>query len=136
MKISELQPKTGDVELVATITEIGEIREFEKAGGKGRVAKATIKDETGECKLTLWNEQIDQVKVGSKIKITKGWADEWRDEMQISTGKFGSLEVLEHNATIEEATYPKEEKETGVSEEEVYSDEDEVVFDADKDDII
>lgn len=132
MKINEIEPKTGDIELIATIMEIGDIREFEKSGSKGRVAKATIKDETGECKLTLWNEQIDQVTVDSKIKITKGWADEWQGEMQISTGKFGTMETLEHDATIEEATQPKKE-EPETTEENIYSEEDEVTFDSDED---
>ncbi|MBR9690572.1 hypothetical protein GOV08_02705, partial [Candidatus Woesearchaeota archaeon] len=100
MKINELEPKTGDVNLTAIVKEIGEVREFEKGGAKGRFAKAIIKDESGECKMTLWNEQVDEVTVGAKIKIFKGWADEWKGEMEVSTGKFGELEVLESDAKL------------------------------------
>ena len=148
MKISELQPKTGNVELIVTVTHVDASREFEKSGVKGKVAKATIKDETGECKLSLWNEQIDEIKKGEKIKITGGWADEYKGEIQVSSGKFGKIEVLERDETIDEAitpnyTHHKKEEDKKVEpkknlfdDEELYSAEDEVVFDADDEDII
>lgn len=144
MKINELTPKTGDIELKVTVSEIGEIREFEKGGAPGRVAKATIKDDTGECKLTLWNEQIDQVKIGAKIKITKGWADEWKGEMQISTGKFGTIEILEHDEILKDVLEPKKTDNKknpstighDVQEESIYSDDDEIELDSNYDDII
>lgn len=145
MKINELKPKTGNIELIATVTQIDSPREFEKSGVKGKNAKATIHDETGECKLTLWNEQIDLVKKGEKIKIINGWADEWKGELQLSTGKFGTIEILEKDETIMEAITPhehkpKEEKQETkkniFDEEDLYSDNDEVVFDADEEDII
>ena len=145
MKINELQPKTGNVDLIATVTHIDAPRGFEKQGSKGRVAKATIKDETGECKLSLWNEQIDQIKKGEKIKITGGWADEYKGEIQLTSGKFGKIEILERDETILEAitphSHPKKEekpetKKNLFDEEELYSDNDEIVFDADDEDII
>ena len=55
------------------------------------VADAVIADETASIKLTLWNDQIDQVKVGEKIVIENGWAKEYRGEIQVSTGMFGKL---------------------------------------------
>ena len=94
MQISELQPRQGDVNLVLEITEKGDIREFERFGKTGRVCNAKAKDESGEISLTLWNEQIDQINVGDKVKITKGYVGEWQGEKQLSTGKFGTLEVI------------------------------------------
>lgn len=146
MKIIDLKPKTGNVELIATVTHVDEPREFDKAGSKGRVAKATIKDETGTCKLTLWNEQIDDIRQGEKVKITSGWADEYKGEMQVSAGKFGRIEILERDETIIEAIQHKrvsDEKQSvmkkankEMEEENLYSDNDEIVFDADDEDII
>lgn len=94
MNISELQARQGKVEITAEITDKENPREFEKFGKTGRVCNATIKDASGSMKLTLWNEQIDQVKVGDTIKISNGWVSEWQGEKQLSTGKFGNLEVL------------------------------------------
>ena len=95
MKISELQPKQGKVDIEVEVVKVEEPREFEKFGQKGRVASATVKDESGEIKLTLWNDEIDQVKEGGKIKITNGYVNEYQGEKQLTAGRFGKLEPVE-----------------------------------------
>ena len=57
MKISELQPRQGKVEIEAEVIDKGEVRTFEKFGKEGRVCNAKIKDDSGEMTLSLWNEQ-------------------------------------------------------------------------------
>lgn len=105
MAIKDLQARQGQVDLIAEVTEKGDVREFDKFGKKGRVCNAKIKDDTGEMSLTLWNEQIDQVKVGDKVHIINGWVGEWQGEKQLSTGKFGQLEIVGEGAeTTDEAT--------------------------------
>ena len=94
MNISELQPKQGNVELEGEIVEKEDAREFEKFGKPGKVCNAILKDTSGTVKLTLWNEQIDTVSIGDKIKITNGWVSEWQREKQLSAGKFGKIEVM------------------------------------------
>lgn len=104
MNIRDLEPRQGDVDITVEVISVDEPREFNKFGKPGRVANATIKDETGDMKLTLWNEQIDQIKVGDKIHIQKGYVNEWQGEKQLTTGKFGTLDV------VESAGAPAEEK--------------------------
>ena len=100
MAISDLQARQGKIELIAKVVEKGEVREFNKFGNAGRVCNATIEDPTGQVKLTLWNEQIDQVNVGDKIQISNGYVGEWQGELQLSTGKFGTLKVIEKGSGI------------------------------------
>jgi replication factor A1 len=95
MKIAELQPRTGKVDLDAAVTEISEARSIEKQGFNGRVQDATITDETGSVTLTLWNELVDTIKVGDKVRITNGWVNEFQGKMQLSPGKYGKLEKIE-----------------------------------------
>jgi len=57
------------------------------------VADAMVADESGRIKLTLWNEQIDQVKVDDKIKIENGYVTSFKGEIQLNVGKFGKLTV-------------------------------------------
>ncbi len=94
MAIKDLQPRQGNVALTAEVIEKGDSRTFDKFGKQGRVCNAKIKDDSGQVTLTLWNEDIDKVNVGDKIKITNGWVSEYQGELQLSTGKFGKLEVL------------------------------------------
>jgi replication factor A1 len=110
MAIKDLQPRQGKVDIVVEVVEKGEVREFDKFGKTGRVCNATVKDETGETKLTLWNEQIDQVNAGDKVHITNGYVGEYQGEMQLTTGKFGQLEVVGQSETAEKPEEKKEEK--------------------------
>ena len=112
MAIKDLKIREGNVNIVVDVVDVGEVREFEKFGRSGRVATAVAKDETGDVKLTLWNEQIDQVKAGDKVKITNGYVSEWQGEPQLTTGKMGKLEIVgESKETKEEMTSPPNEEE-------------------------
>jgi replication factor A1 len=93
MKIKELKPRMGNVEAEVEVVSVGEVREFEKYGKQGRVATAVVKDATGEIEMSLWNEQIDEVKPGCKVKITNGYISEWQSKSQLTTGKFGTMTV-------------------------------------------
>ena len=94
MEIKDLEVKQGNVDIILDIVDVGEPREFDKFGKKGKVATAVAKDETGDIKLTLWNEDIDKVKAGDKVHIINGYVGEWLDEKQLTTGKLGKLEIL------------------------------------------
>lgn len=94
MKISELTPGTGNVNLEAEVVGIEAPRDINKMGRNLRVANATIKDESGTITLTLWNDQIDQVHEGSKVKISNGYVNTWQDKAQLTLGKFGKMEVI------------------------------------------
>jgi replication factor A1 len=60
-----------------------------------KVADTIIADETGQIKLTLWNEQIDQVNVNDAIKVENGYVTSFRGEIQLNVGKYGKLVVAE-----------------------------------------
>ncbi len=95
MAIKDLKPRQGKVEVIVQVIDKEEPREFNKFGKTGRVCNAKVKDATGEVKLTLWNEDIEKVNVGDTVKISNGWVGEWQGELQLSTGRFGSMEVIE-----------------------------------------
>jgi len=111
MEIKDLQARQGKVDITLDIVDVGETREFEKFGKTGRVANAIAKDASGDIKLTLWNDDIDKMKAGDKIKITNGYVSEWQGELQLGTGKFGTLEIIgESQEAKEEATAPSDEE--------------------------
>jgi len=95
VKISELTPGTGNVELEAEVVGIEEPREINKGGRTLRVANATLKDDSGTIVLVLWNENIDKIQEGSMVRITNGYVNTWQDKTQLTLGKFGKLEILE-----------------------------------------
>lgn len=93
-KIKDLQIKQAKAEIEADVLEIGSVREFQKFGKNGRVANATIKDDSGTISLTLWNDEIDKIKPGSKIRIHNGYVNEWQGQKQIMAGRFGSIDII------------------------------------------
>jgi replication factor A1 len=58
-----------------------------------KVTTAIIADETGKIKLTLWNEQINQVNVNNTVKVENGYITSFRGEIQLNVGKRGKLTV-------------------------------------------
>ncbi len=108
MGVKDLQARQGNVDIVLEVTEKGDVREFEKFGKKGRVCSAKAKDASGEIILTLWNEQIDLVSVGDTVQITNGYVNEFQGEKQLTTGKFGKMEVKDKKPEVF-TNAPKEE---------------------------
>jgi len=94
MKINELNTKQGKVEVEAVVKTMEEPKIFNKFGKDLKLVNAIIEDETGTIKLSLWNDDCDKIKVGSKIKIINGYVNEYQGEKQLTPGKFGKLEVL------------------------------------------
>ncbi len=97
MKISELQTGMKRVEVEALVTEKGNPRQVQSrmSGETFNVCDVLIQDDTGATiKLTLWNEQIDQVKVGDNIKIENGYVTSFKGEIQLNVGKYGKLSVV------------------------------------------
>jgi replication factor A1 len=95
MAIKDLQARQGNVDITARVISVDQPKEFNKFGKVGKVATATIQDETGTIKLSLWNEQIEKAKIGDKVRVQNGYVNEFRGELQLTTGKFGTLEVVE-----------------------------------------
>ena len=115
MKIIDLKTGQGKADVEAVVKSMEPERAFNKFGRDLRVANALIEDDSGSIKLTLWNDDIDKVKEGSKIKITNGFVNEFQGEKQLTSGKFGKLEVLDGQSLEEDKKSEKKEE----SEEEV-----------------
>jgi replication factor A1 len=96
LKIKELQTGMKRVEVEADVVDKGNPRQVQSrmSGETFNVADVVIQDETGNIKLTLWNEQIDQVNVGDKIKIENGYVTSFKGEIQLNVGKYGKLTIL------------------------------------------
>jgi replication factor A1 len=96
MNISDLKAGASNVDVEAVVAEKDEPREVvTKYGKKLSVANAILKDDTGSIAISLWGDTIGQINVGDKVKVTNGYVNEFRGTPQLSTGKFGKIEVIE-----------------------------------------
>jgi replication factor A1 len=94
MKISDLKAGMRRVDIKVKVVSVGEARDVNTKFGAARVATATVADETGQTKLTLWNDDIEKVGQDDVIDIKNGYISEFRGEIQLNVGQYGKMNVL------------------------------------------
>ena len=95
--ISEVKNMRSGINTKGVIKSIGDPRTVNlRSGGTIDVCDAILTDgetENDEIKLTLWGDDIKAVNVGDTIVITNGYTNSFKDEVSLTKGKFGKMEV-------------------------------------------
>ena len=96
MYINEVRPNKAVDEIVLLIVEKGDPRDIiTKYGRQSKVCDAWAEDDKGDrVRISLWNGQIDEVHEGTRIRITNGWARKFREQLQVSAGLHGQLDIV------------------------------------------
>ena len=50
-------------------------------------------DETGSVYIVFWRGDCGQFTAGNEIFIENGWCKMWEGKLQVSAGKFGTVEL-------------------------------------------
>lgn len=95
MNVEELTPEADDVEITGTIAELPTPRAVSTRYGQKRITTVIFEDDTGKIDLTLWEEEIDAIEEGAKVKIEGAYVREWADDIQLNIGREGSIETVE-----------------------------------------
>jgi len=95
LKIKDLRNGMKRVSVEAKVLEKSDAREVLSRfkDTTHRVATAVVSDETGTIKLTLWNDQIDQVNINDTVKVENGYVTSFRGEIQLNVGRYGKLSI-------------------------------------------
>jgi replication factor A1 len=93
IKIKDLEPKMSNIATTFKIVEIGEPREVNsrRSYETHRVADAIVGDETGIVKVPLWNESIDEMKVGKTYRLEDGYTGLFRGNLQLKIGRHSKV---------------------------------------------
>jgi len=95
LNVKDLKDGMRKVDIEGKITDISTPRTVSfKNGGEGEVADATLQDRSGSIKLTLWDAQIEQVSVGSEIRVENGYTNSFKGEVSLQVGRYGTLRNL------------------------------------------
>jgi len=98
IKVKDLNPASKQANLVARVVNVGERRTIDsKFGGPRQLAESTIGDETGTVILSLWEDQIDQVKSDDCIQVNNGYVSLVRGHIRLNVGKYGSFSKTDQN---------------------------------------
>jgi len=93
MKISELRAGMSNVSLEAKVIDKSETKIVQTRYGKRSVANAILEDESGEIKISLWQDQIKKVNVGDKVSISGAFVTTFRDSLQLNIPRNGKIEI-------------------------------------------
>ena len=93
-KIGELAPNIREVNLIAKVVELGEIREVtnRQTGEEHKVMDVLIGDETGTVYFSAWNEHIDSVQENETYQFIKAKTILFRRNIRLSLGRSGQIE--------------------------------------------
>jgi ssDNA-binding replication factor A large subunit len=95
-KISEV--KNGVANISARIDFIDEPRELVTKRGPGRLVRVTLSDDTGKCRLALWDNDIELIEKlglqeGKKIRIMNGYVKISKYGIDVSRGRWGAIDL-------------------------------------------
>ncbi len=87
----------GEALLRVRVDKVGRMREFTRRdGSQGRVVNLRVSDDSGNCRLALWDEEVDlvssgKVTTGSTIKVIDGYVRRGPYGIEVSSGKWGAI---------------------------------------------
>ncbi len=74
-------------------TKVTHVRSSRVSERNFNVADAVLQKKQ-EPSNNLWNEQIDQINSGDRIKIENGYITSFKSEIQLNIGKYGKFTIL------------------------------------------
>jgi len=81
VRIKDLKPHMENVVVVARVVSKSQVTEIRAK----KFATAKIEDETGQIRLNLWRDQVDQAEEGDLILIPNSFVHKRMGELQLST---------------------------------------------------
>ena len=97
MSISQAKTMRSGINISARVKSKSEPRTVNlKSGGTIQVCDAVIYDgdtEDDQMKLTLWGDDIEKVNADDQVVITNGYTNEFRGEVALTKGKYGTMEI-------------------------------------------
>jgi len=96
-KIKDLVPKMSNIAATFKVISIGEPREVTSRHTfeLHRVADATVGDETGTVKVPLWNDSINEMKIGKTYRLENGFTGLFRGNLQLKIGRQSTVTEAE-----------------------------------------
>ena len=91
VKIAQIRAGMRNMEVIGRLVEVGEPVQMSTRYGLALLAKAKLRDDTGEIVLNLWREQIDVAKEGDVVIIENAFAREFSGVVELNIGADGKI---------------------------------------------
>jgi len=102
LEIKNVVPKIRDLKLTARVVRVFEPREFKgKNGKKGKVASIILGDETGNIRLSLWDDQtniVEKLNPGMAVETFGAYTrEDGVGGVELRLGNRGGVRILEQS---------------------------------------
>jgi len=102
VKVEGLTLNSREVNTIVKVVSKSEVRNVPgRDYSMHKVADALVGDETGCIYLTLWDDNIDQIKEEAALRISNGYVKLFRGNMRLNIGKYGSFQLLDESPITE-----------------------------------
>lgn len=107
--ISDARIKKWSIMIEGTISNMGSRRLVQlKTGGTAEVCDMILMDDEGDkIKLTLWDNNINKVRDGSRVRIENGYIKEFRNKTFLAVSKFNGKLLIINNNTSQQKSKPR-----------------------------
>jgi replication factor A1 len=93
--IEDLRFGMKGVDVTAKIIEIQPTKPvITRWGSESYVTNVMISDDTGSIRLSLWNKQIDKVKVGDEVELTNCYVSRFAGQPQLRLQRKSTMSVI------------------------------------------
>jgi replication factor A1 len=97
LQIGELRFGMKGVDVTGKIVEVPPIKPvISRWGSECYVSNVMISDETGSIRLSLWNKQIDKVRVGDEVELTNCYVSRFAGVPQLRLRRKSTMSVINH----------------------------------------
>lgn len=90
--VAKAQKKGG---IIVKIIGVGDVSTGTNERGEWKKQTATLQDNSGEMPMVLWGDQVGKIDQGKYYKIENPFWSVYKDEVQLSLGKFGKLHLAD-----------------------------------------
>ena len=96
VKLADLRPEWGEVDVVARVVATSDVRTFERPDGStGKVASLMLMDSSGQARASLWDEKtelVGSINRGDTVKLENAVVKVgFREKPELSLGSKGRL---------------------------------------------
>ena len=96
-QINNLRFGMKGIDVTVKIIEVPPIKlVFTRWGSECYVSNVKIADETGSIRLSLWNKQVDKVRVGDEIELKNCYVSRFAGQLQLRLRRKSIMSIINH----------------------------------------
>jgi replication factor A1 len=98
IKITDLEPKMSHIDITFKVIDKSEARTVSSrhSNDSHRVADATVGDETGTVLVPLWDDAIENMKIGKTYELRNGFTGLFRNSLRLKVGRKSEVKEIDN----------------------------------------